>query len=164
MVRFPVLRVVEEPLYALEESIRAKREELKNLLEQEIPKNRRAIEEARALGDLKENFEYKSARQRHEYLTSRAESLANELGRSKAIDLERIDLSRIGIGTAVLLRDVAGEERRVTFLGPWESAPEIGILSYLSEVALELMGRHVDDELEFDGKSYRVIAIEPARS
>jgi len=162
MIRFPGLRIVEEPLYALEESIVAKREELKTLLEQEIPRNRKAIEEARALGDLRENFEYKSARQRHEYLSARAESLANELGRSKAIDLERLDLSRIGIGTAVLLRDEAGEERRVVFLGPWESAPESGILSYMSEVGRELMGRRIDDEIDFDGKGYRVVAIEPA--
>ena len=84
MLRFPALRVTEEPLYALEDSIRAKREELKTLLEQEIPRNRRAIEEARALGDLRENFEYKSARQRHEYLSARAEALSGELSRSKA--------------------------------------------------------------------------------
>ncbi|HEX2463226.1 MAG TPA: GreA/GreB family elongation factor, partial [Thermoanaerobaculia bacterium] len=140
VLRFPALRATEEPLYALEDSIRVKREELKTLLEQDIPRNRRAIEEARALGDLRENFEYKSARQRHEYLSARAEALAVELSRSKAIDLAQLDLSRIGIGTAALLRDEAGGERQLTLLGPWESAPESGVLSYLSEVAQSLLG------------------------
>ncbi len=163
MLRFPALRVTEEPLYALEDSIRAKREELKTLLEQEIPRNRRAIEEARALGDLRENFEYKSARQRHEYLSARAGELSGELSRSKPIDLARLDLSRVGIGTAALLRDETGSERQLTLLGPWESAPESGVLSYQSEVAQSLLGRKPGDEVDLDGKSYRVVAISPAR-
>ncbi|MDH3253453.1 MAG: hypothetical protein OEM62_00540, partial [Acidobacteriota bacterium] len=61
-LRFPEL--VGEPtdlLYATTESIDGRRGELKRLLDEEIPANRRAIEEARALGDLRENFEYKSA-------------------------------------------------------------------------------------------------------
>jgi transcription elongation GreA/GreB family factor len=163
MLRFPALRETEEPLYALEDSIRVKREELKNLLEQEIPKNRRAIEEARALGDLRENFEYKAARQRHEYLSARAQALSGELSRSKPIDLARLDLSRVGIGTAALLRDAAGDERTLTLLGPWESAPESGVLSYQSEVARSLLGRRVDEEVDLDGRAYRVVAISPAR-
>jgi transcription elongation GreA/GreB family factor len=163
LLRFPALRSTEEPLYALEDTIRAKRVELKTLLEQEIPKNRRAIEEARALGDLRENFEYKAARQRHEYLSARAEALSGELSRSKPIDLARLDLSRVGIGTVVLLRDDAGDERRLTLLGPWESAPESGVLSYQSEVARSLLGRRPGDEVELEGKSYRVMAISPAR-
>ena len=152
LIRFPTLRETEEPLYALEESIRAKREELKTLLEEEIPRNRRAIEEARALGDLRENFEYKSARQRHEYLSARAEALSNELARSKPIDLGRLDLSRVGIGTAARLQSDDGEERRFTLLGPWESAPETGVLSYQSEVGRQLLGRKPGEEIDLGGK------------
>jgi transcription elongation GreA/GreB family factor len=164
LLRFPVLREAAEPLYALEESIRAKREELKSLLEQEIPRNRRAIEEARALGDLRENFEYKSARQRHEYLSARAEALSGDLARAKPIDLARLDLSRIGIGTAALLRDETGEERRLTLLGPWESAPESGILSYESEVARSLLGRRPGDEVDLEGRTYHVVAVAPPQA
>jgi len=162
LIRFPTLRETEEPLYALEESIRAKREELKTLLEEEIPRNRRAIEEARALGDLRENFEYKSARQRHEYLSARAEALSNELARSKPIDLGRLDLSRVGIGTAARLQSDDGEERRFTLLGPWESAPETGVLSYQSEVGRQLLGRKPGEEIDLGGKLYRVVAIDAA--
>jgi transcription elongation GreA/GreB family factor len=162
LVRFPALRVTEEPLYALEDSIRAKRDELKTLLEQDIPKNRRAIEEARALGDLRENFEYKSARQRHEYLSARAHALSGELSRSKVIDIARLDLSRVGIGTAALLRDEAGAERQLTLLGPWESAPESGVLSYQSDVARSLLGLRPGDEVDLEGRRYHVVAISPA--
>jgi transcription elongation GreA/GreB family factor len=163
-IRFPALRVTEEPLYALEESIQGKREELRTLLEEEIPKNRRAIEEARALGDLRENFEYKAARQRHEYLSARAEALSNELARSKPIDFARVDLSRVGIGTAARLRSEDGEERSLTLLGPWESAPEAGVLSYQSDVARLLLGRRPGEEIDLGGKLYRVIAIDAART
>jgi transcription elongation GreA/GreB family factor len=163
VLRFPGLRQAEEPLYALEESIRGKREELRALVENDIPKNRRAIEEARALGDLRENFEYKAARQRHEYLSARAQTLSNQLERSKPIDLARLDLSRVGIGTAVRLGNADGEERSLTLLGPWESAPESGILSYQSDVARELLGKRPGDEVAFDGKTYRVVAVGAAR-
>ncbi|HVR29629.1 MAG TPA: GreA/GreB family elongation factor [Thermoanaerobaculia bacterium] len=162
LVRFPALRETEEPLYALEESIRRKRGELKALLEDEIPRNRRAIEEARAHGDLRENFEYKAARQRHEYLSARAEALSNELARSKPIDFGQVDLSRVGIGTAARLRSEEGEERSLILLGPWESDPEAGVLSYQSEVGRLLLGRKPGEELDLGGKRYRVVAIDPA--
>ena len=62
------------PIYATAESVEAKRAELHQIMSVDIPANRKAIEEARAMGDLRENFEYKSARQRHEYLNARAAS------------------------------------------------------------------------------------------
>jgi hypothetical protein len=72
-LRFASLREEDAggPLYSTAEAIAEKRAELKRLAEVEIPANRKAIEEARAMGDLRENFEYKSARQRHEYLNAR---------------------------------------------------------------------------------------------
>jgi transcription elongation GreA/GreB family factor len=162
-LRFPDLREVEQPLYALEESIRLKREGLRALLEEEIPRNRRAIEEARAMGDLRENFEYKAARQRHEYLSARAEAMSNEIARSKSIDFANVDRSRVGIGTVARLRSDDGEERSLTVLGPWESAPELGVLSYQSEVAQLLLGRREGEEVDLGGKLFRVVAIDAAR-
>ncbi len=82
-MRFSGLRKEEHaPLYALGASIDAKEAELHEILAKEIPANRKAIEEARAMGDLRENFEYKSARQRHEYLTARAGDLKGQLTRA----------------------------------------------------------------------------------
>ena len=71
------------PIYATQESVEAKRAELQQILSVDIPANRKAIEEARAMGDLRENFEYKSARQRHEYLNARAAALNGELNRDR---------------------------------------------------------------------------------
>ena len=163
-LRFPELRQeAEQPLYATPEAIVAKKEELRRLLEDEIPANRKAIEEARALGDLRENFEYKSARQRHEYLAARAAGLHRDLGRARPIEAAKVDSSAIRVGTRVVLRGPAGEERAFTLLGPWDSQPEQGILSHESELATSLLGKEVGDSVTVEGKGFSVAAIQPFR-
>ncbi|HEV8238256.1 MAG TPA: GreA/GreB family elongation factor [Thermoanaerobaculia bacterium] len=163
-LRFPELRQeAEQPLYATPEAIVAKKEELRKLLEEEIPANRKAIEEARALGDLRENFEYKSARQRHEYLAARAAGLHRDLGRARPIEAAKVDPTAVRVGTRVTLRGPAGEERAFTLLGPWDSHPEQGILSHESELATSLLGKEVGDKVAVEGKSFAVAAIAPFR-
>ena len=160
-LRFPEL--VGEPtdlLYATTESIDGRRGELKRLLDEEIPANRRAIEEARALGDLRENFEYKSARQRHEYLSARAAALDGDLRRVRVISPDGVDTSEVRIGSMVDL--VCGDKsRQVIILGPWESDPEAGIFSYESDFAKGLLGKAPGDEVEDGVDIWRVDAIAP---
>jgi transcription elongation GreA/GreB family factor len=162
-LRYPELRQAHEvPLYATPEAIGAKREELRQLLEVDIPANRRAIETARELGDLRENFEYKSARQRHEYLSARASTLHRDLGRARPVDAATVDPASVRVGTRVLLQGPAGD-RAFTILGPWDSRPEEGVLSNETELAHRLLGKEVGDEVEIDGQPCRVVGIEPFR-
>ncbi len=157
-LRFASLRKEEEaPLYARRDSIEEKRIELHNLLTVEIPNNRKAIEEARAHGDLRENFEYKSARQRHEYLNSRAASLNGDLSRVRPIE-EPTDLSEIRIGTRAHL--VGG--RTLTLLGPWESQPEQDVISYESDLGKSILGLRIGGQIELDGIKYKIESIESA--
>jgi len=159
-LRFPDLRQeAVQPLYATPEAITAKKEELRKLLEEEIPANRRAIEEARAMGDLRENFEYKSARQRHEYLAARASGLDRDLRRARPIDATKVDPSAARVGTKLRLQGTGGEERTLTLLGPWDSQPEQGILSHESELATSLLGKEVGAEVMVEGKSYTIAEI-----
>jgi transcription elongation GreA/GreB family factor len=151
---------IETPLYALPDSITARRATLKELLEKDIPTNRRAIEEARALGDLSENFEYKSARQRHEYLTARAASLEQDLTRVKPFDSSLTDASEVRAGCRLELEGEGEERRTLTILGPWESRPEDGIISYESDLAQEIQGKVVGDTVEISGESFRVVKID----
>ncbi|HEX2252511.1 MAG TPA: GreA/GreB family elongation factor [Thermoanaerobaculia bacterium] len=148
-------------LYALPESIAAKRAELDRIAKVELPANRKAIEEARAMGDLRENFEYKSARQRHEYLSSRAIELNAELGRARPLDLAQVDASQVRVGTRVRLAGSDGE-RELTVLGPWESDPDQGVISYQSELGESLLGKAVGDEVTVDGGRVRITAVEVA--
>lgn len=161
-LRFPQLRPQQDlPLYATPESITAHHDELSKLLETEIPANRKAIEEARAMGDLRENFEYKSARQRHEYLAARAAALDRDLRRVRPLDPAKIEPTEVRIGTRVTLRTDGGDQRTLTILGPWESKPEDGVLSYESEVAHALLGKKIGDPVSVEGMAGTVAEIAP---
>lgn len=149
-----------DDLYALPASIAAKRDRLRELVEEELPANRRAIEEARSLGDLRENFEYKSARQRHEYLTSLATELQQDLQRSTPIDLAGAACDKLRIGNRAIFQSKSGEQRSLAILGPWESAPERGIISYESDLAVRLLGSEPGAEVEMDGETFTLQAIE----
>ncbi|MFL6197375.1 MAG: GreA/GreB family elongation factor [Thermoanaerobaculia bacterium] len=150
------------PLYATAEAVESKRAELQQILSRDIPANRKAIEEARAMGDLRENFEYKSARQRHEYLNARAAALNGELSRVRLIDTAGVDDSEVRIGSRLRLTGPAGE-RVITILGPWESKPEEDVISYESDLAKELIGRKNGEAVSLAGESWTIVAIEPFR-
>ncbi len=163
-LRFPHLRGEDDQaIYSTREAIEAKRKELEHLVRREIPDNRKAIEEARALGDLRENFEYKSARQRHEYLSSRQAKLERELTAARPIDTSGIDTSEVRIGTRVELHDADGEgdTRTITILGPWDSKPEEDVLAYESDLARALLGKKPGEILEAGGTSWEVVDILP---
>lgn len=164
-MRFPALRAevaaADQPLYATAAAIESRRLELKKLTEVEIPANRKAIAEARAMGDLRENFEYKSARDRHEFLNARVAALDAELRRARPIDLAGFDPSEVRIGGRVRLSGPGGE-LVYSILGPWDSQPEAGILSYESELGRQLLGRRPGESVEIGGATFTVVAIEAA--
>lgn len=163
-LRFPMQRKETGPaaLYALAASIDAKSQELHHIMTVEIPANRKAIEEARAMGDLRENFEYKSARQRHEYLNARAAALNGELSRARPIDTTGMDVSEVRIGARVHLSG-AGKSRTLTILGPWESKPEEDVISYESDLAKEMLGKPVGAAIDTAGETWTIAMIEPYR-
>lgn len=165
-LRFPTLRGESGagPLYSTPEAIQAKQAELKHLTEKEIPANRKAIAEARAMGDLRENFEYKSARERHEYLNARVAVLHRDLARARPIDFSALDPSEVRIGTRVQLAAEDGRRRELALLGPWDSRPEEGILSYESDLARALLGRGPGETVALGDTSFRIERIEPFRN
>lgn len=163
-LRFQSLRRdVAVPLYATPESIAAKHAELHQIMTVDIPANRKAIAEARAMGDLRENFEYKAARQRHELLNSRASALNAELARVRPIEPAHVDLSGVRIGTRAHLVGPGGRERVITVLGPWESRPEDDVLSYESDLGKHLLDKPVGTELDLGGEVWTLRAITPYR-
>jgi len=163
-LRFPAQRKESDiaPLYTIQSSVEVKRAELQQILTKEIPANRKAIEEARAMGDLRENFEYKSARQRHEYLNSRASALNAELTRVRLIDTTGMDTTEVRIGARIHLRGIRDNgPRTLTILGPWESKPEEDIISYESDLAKEILGKKLGDAVSLGGEEWTIEKIEP---
>jgi transcription elongation GreA/GreB family factor len=159
LMKHPSLREPEaEPIYATAEMLAQKREELEHLVKVEIPANNKAIQVAREMGDLSENFEYKSARARAEYLAARAGKLQGELGNVRVVEPGQVDTSAVRVGTKVALSN--GDIRReVTILGPWESAPEHGVYSNQSDVAKALIGHAAGDIVTFMGNDYQIESI-----
>jgi transcription elongation GreA/GreB family factor len=164
-VRFPELRpgASADVVPALAATVARLQEELRTLLEKEIPETLKAIQEARAHGDLSENFEYHAARSRQEYLSARASDLQVDLGRVRIIDPASVDTSRVRVGTRVWLEPERGGERRaVTILGPHEADAARGIVSNASEAAQGLLERAPGEPVKFEGAAWTVAAIEPA--
>ena len=163
-LKFPTLRLDDtQPLYATAERITEKKAELRRLAEEEIPANRRAIEEAREMGDLRENFEYKSARQRHEYLSARAYALKHDLERARPVDPTQVQGNEVVIGSKTFLTSANGE-RVITILGPWNSEPEKDILSNESELAQLLLGRVRGNRVTIQDQEYEITDIKPFNS
>jgi transcription elongation factor GreA len=150
------------PLVATRAALEAKRAELKQLLEVEIPKTLKGINAAAAEGDLRENFEYHMLRDRQELQSARAAKLQAELAQVRVLEPGSADTSRVNIGTVVRLADESGSALApVTILGDWDADLERRIFAAGSELAQGLLGREVDDEVEVEGVTARITAIEP---
>ncbi len=157
-------RLDDDALYVTLESLEARRKELEQLVKVDIPQNTEAIRTAREYGDLRENFEYHAARQKHELLQSRASQLHTELRKARLIDHSSVDASRVSLGTRVTLEPLAGGEPRfATILGPWDSDPEHGVYSYLSEFAKGLLKRGRDETVIIEDREWRITEIAPWR-
>jgi transcription elongation GreA/GreB family factor len=159
VMKYPTLREPQaEPVYATQDMLDKKRAELDHLRKVEIPANSKAIQVAREMGDLRENFEYKAARQRAEYLSARVGEISGEISRVRVLDPANVDTAAVRVGTKVALAN--GDVRReVTILGPWESDPERGIYSNQSDVAKKLIGHATGDLVSFMGNDYQIESI-----
>ena len=162
---YPDLRApAREYLYGTAESIEARRQELLHLRQVDLPANAEAMRTAKEHGDLRENFEYQSARQKHEYLSARIATLADELSRTRALDPSKVDTSEVRVGTRVELRELEGGAARVAvILGPWDSKPEENVYSYQSEFAQGLLGRRQGERVSLSGVPAKIVSIAPWR-
>lgn len=122
--------------------------ELNHLEGVERPQNIRAIEEARAHGDLSENAEYHAAKEAQAFIEGKINELRAVIGRSEVLDIETSPTDRVVFGRTVLLYDVNTEEE-ITYqlLGPYESDPEKGKISVTSPLGQALIGREAGDEV-----------------
>ena len=161
--RFPELREEkkDESVPALQSTVLRMQAELKELLERQIPETLKAIQIARAEGDLRENFEYHAQRAKQELLSARASELQADLARVKVIDLARVDVARVRVGARVTLESEAGR-RELTILGPYEADAEAGIVSHASDAGQALLERAVGDRIILAGIAYTILAIAPA--
>lgn len=121
--------------------------ELKALRE-ERPKIVDAIEEARAHGDLSENAEYHSAKERQGQVEASIADLEDKVSRAQIIDPTSLSGDRIVFGATVTLLDDNEKPIRYQIVGPYEADAKVGRISYNSPLGRALIGRRVEDEVE----------------
>jgi transcription elongation factor GreA len=138
--------------------------ELENLKKVVRPQVIRAIEEARAHGDLSENAEYTAAKEKQAFTEKRIQEIEHRLGSAEIIDPTNFPSDKVGFGSVVTLenRDNGGE---VTYqiVGADESDIPSGKISIVSPLGRALLGKEADDEVAVRTpggvKTYTVLKI-----
>ena len=123
------------------------RKELERYLEVERPANVKAIEEARAHGDLSENAEYHAAKERQSFIEGKIQELQVQIGECEVIEPDG-SFDKAVFGATVTVENVdTGEERTYTLVGPYESAPEKGRISVAAPLGKALIGKEEGDDV-----------------
>jgi len=127
-----------------------KRAEADKLQNVDLPANAKDVADARAKGDLKENAEYKAAKEQQHYLTLKLTNLQSEINRAVIFDPTTTTTAIVSFATVVTLNDnIANKEEKYTIFGPWESDPDNNIISYMSPFGNTIMDKKVGDTCEF---------------
>lgn len=129
------------------------REELHNLKAFERPKISKEIGAAIELGDLSENFEYHSAKDRQGLVEAKIRDLEDKASRAQVIDVSKLSGDRVVFGATVTMEDVeSGESRSYLITGEYEADVDNGSVSVASPLARALIGKEVGDEVKIPGK------------
>ena len=147
-----------------EEGYSRLQEELKRLKSVERPAVIQAIAEARELGDLSENAEYHSAREKQSFIEGRIKELEGILSLAEVIDPERLS-GPIKFGATVTLVDEdTDEEKTYQIVGDQEADVKAGRISISSPIARALIGKEVGDSIEVNApggaKGYEILAVQ----
>jgi len=139
--------VQKEPM--LEVTYKKLSQELEQLKTHERGIIAKVIDEARELGDLKENAEYHAAKDKQGLMEARIAELTDIVGRAQVIDPSALAHERVSFGSTVIMTDQETEEElKYTIVGGAESNPAKGLISFQSPVAKALLGKEEGDEVE----------------
>lgn len=144
-------------IWTSEEGYLKIQERIKVLGTKEIVDNAKEIEAARALGDLRENAEYKFALERRSRLQGELKSLSDQLGKSRIITPDDIHPNEVNVGAIVDLMDNQGRKTTYRILGPWDADPEQNVLSFQSKLAQSMMGLKKGDSFTFKDEELKVV-------
>ena len=124
--------------------------EAENLERVIIPKIQQEVADAKEKGDLKENAEYQSARERASHEGQRLAKLKQQISETVVFDPETVNTNFVSFGTQVTWHNnTDGTDTTYTILGPWESDSDNGILSYQSPLGQNILDAKVGENLKF---------------
>lgn len=149
------------------DSLERRKKEYEELVQKKIPANSRDIAIARSYGDLRENHEYKAAKENHRVLMRRKAELEMDLQRARGSDFNNPKTDVASIGTKIKLTDLAANAAETyTLVGAWDGDPERHLVSYLTPIGQALLNHKVGEEVEVevDGnkRNFRIDSIEKA--
>jgi transcription elongation factor GreA len=140
-------------------------EELKNLKGVERPQVIEAISKALELGDLSENAEYHSAKERQSFIEGRIKELESYLSLADIINPKKLKGDKIMFGAHVKLLDIdEGDEEAYQIVGQFESDISQGLIANNSPIAKALLGKSVGDEVDVRTpkgvRTYEILSVE----
>ncbi|KEP71265.1 transcription elongation factor GreA [Thioclava sp. BHET1] len=138
-------------------------QELKKLKSQERPAIIAAIAEARELGDLSENAEYHSAREKQGFIEGRIKELEGILGRAEVIDPSKFSGGVKFGATVTIVDEDTDEEKTYQIVGEPEADLEKGKLNLKSPLARSLIGKEEGDTVDVrtpgGTRSYEILTV-----
>jgi transcription elongation factor GreA len=153
----------EDQLLVSRGSFERKREEYETIVSKKIPENSKAIATAREHGDLKENSEYKMAKQDQQVLMAQKSQLERELARARITDFKDATVEQVSVGSVVEVKIPDGGTTRYTILGVWDGDPEHHVISYKTPLGAALIGKKKGDSVKVKTgaaeDSYSIVSI-----
>ncbi|HBA85339.1 MAG TPA: hypothetical protein DCZ95_14730 [Verrucomicrobia bacterium] len=126
---------------------RERQAQLEKIVNVEIPRIAREIGVARSYGDLRENFEYKAAKEMQSFLLKRKSELERMLHMVRPTDFQGMPCDKAGIATGVLLSYPDGHTEQYYLLGEWDQDDKLHIISSESRLAKSLEGHVAGEEV-----------------
>lgn len=151
---------VDEEIWTTEEGYLKVQDRIRHIGTVEMIENAREIEAARALGDLRENSEFKFAQERRARLQSELKTLSTQLNRARIITPHDIHSEEVGVGSVVEVKDTKNQPVRYMILGPWDADPDKNILSFNSKLAQAMIGKKKGESFNFKDEDFEIVKLE----
>jgi transcription elongation GreA/GreB family factor len=150
-----------ETVYTSTRSYAEKQRQLEKIMKVDIPENSKEIELARSYGDLRENAEFKYAKERQGLLMAQGAQLAEDLAAVKPSDFDDVSLDEVAMGTGVELVYADGTSDIYYILGAWDQREELAIISSETRLARALIGHVAGEVVEIPSGTCTIKAILP---
>lgn len=146
-------------IWTTEEAFLAIQDRVRHIGTVEVVENSREVEAARALGDLRENSEYKFAVERRSRLQGQLKMLSEQIKHARIITKDDINENEVSIGSVAEVTDSNGNKVTYTILGPWDANADENILSFQSKLAQAMLGYKKGESFEFRGEQFKITSL-----
>ncbi|PIS01891.1 MAG: transcript cleavage factor [Chlamydiae bacterium CG10_big_fil_rev_8_21_14_0_10_42_34] len=150
----------DDVIWTTQEGYKKTQARIQQIATVETVSNAREIEAARALGDLRENAEFKAALEKRDRLQSELKFLSDQINKARILTPQDVLTEEVSVGSVVHCSDSKGEHLRYTLLGPWDADPENHILSFQSKLAQSMKERTIGEKFEFQGETFTITDID----